>query len=164
MTGALTVADHRERRPIEGVGRVRGHPSARAAICRSAVAVGVPGGAENKPVIRRWVALKSSGTGQWLAITNRPAGADEGADQSVERDVAAGRQPRLLSGGGACLAGGVAGPRMTRSASSFRSKISRKVSRPSDPSPPKLVSNAGCAAHLAARVVTTPWVAKCRIR
>ena len=36
---------------------------------------------------------------------------------------------------------------MTRSASSRRSKISAKVSSPSEPSPPKLVSSAGRAGH-----------------
>ena len=52
----FTVADGRERRPVERVRRVGSSISCRCDR-RSAVTVGVPGGAENRPVISRCVAL-----------------------------------------------------------------------------------------------------------
>ena len=53
--------------------------------------------------------------------------------------------------------------RMTTSASSCRSKISRKLSSPSDPAPPNDVTNAGRGGQSGRGAVTRPWVAKCRI-
>ena len=98
-------------------------------------------------------------------MTSRAAGADEGADQAVKCDVAAGCQAGLLGCRGARLAGGVAGrehdevgvePEVENLAESQQSV--RPVAAEAGQQAP------AAAAHLGAREVTTPWVAKWMIR
>ena len=52
----FAITNRRERRPVERVRRIRSSISWRCDM-RNAVTVGVPGGAENSPVIKRCVAL-----------------------------------------------------------------------------------------------------------
>ena len=132
---------------------------------RSAPAVPVPGDAVNRPEIRRWVAL--------IIVRHRPvagddhpaAGADEGAHQTVEREVAAAGQARFRVAATAGPAGRVAGRQddqvgvelqvenLAEGQQAVRTRRRRSWS-----------ASAGRAGHSGRGAVTRPWVAKWRMR
>ena len=112
----------------------------------------------------RLVASKSSGAGQWLAITERPP-----APMKLRTSPSSALPPPLATPASR-VAATVAAPavshaeRMTRSALILRSKISWKVSSPSESWSPNEVTSAGRAGHDGRGAVTRPWVAKWMMR
>ena len=104
----VAVADRCERRPVERVRRVR---------VVHQLALGHAHRGHRRRPRRRREQAGDQPLGRVVIVRHRPvagndqppAGADERAHQPVERNVAAGPEPRLLGRRGARLAGGVAG-------------------------------------------------------
>ena len=131
---------------------------------RSAVTVGVPGGAENRPVISRWVALKSSGTGQWLATTSRPPAPTKARTRPSSATSPPVPRPAWLGRGGARLAGRVAGREDDEIGVEVQVEDLAEGQQAVRAAAAEARQQRGLRRALAARAVTTPWVAKWRMR
>ena len=121
-------------------------------------------GSTNRFEISVFVASKSSGTGQWLAIIERPPAPTNARTKPSSAKLPPVAMPASRVAAMVAIPAVSQAERMIVSASSRRSKISLKVSRPSELLSPKDVTSEGWAGQEGRGAVTRPCVAKCRTR